>query len=78
MTNFQFWALFGLLVLNLLALSGIHGAVKSLWTKLHELQTMFGRLPADSYHDELKALERQLERIENSIDALRPDHYPDL
>jgi hypothetical protein len=45
MATWQFWTLFTVLVLIFLTLQGIHGAAKALWTKLHELQAMIGRIP---------------------------------
>jgi hypothetical protein len=44
MTAWQFWALFTLSALNLMTLGSLLNAVKSLWTKLHEIQQVLANL----------------------------------
>lgn len=73
MATWQFWTLFTVLVLIFLTLQSIHGAVKGLWTKLHELQALIGRIPGLDYRPDLERLSEGLGRVERSIDARTPD-----
>jgi hypothetical protein len=77
MATWQFWTLFTVLVLMLVAASAIHDAVKGLWTKLHELQQAIRSFPCLDYREDIEALGRRLQRIENAIHAQRPDYDPD-
>lgn len=77
MTTWQFWTLIGVLVLILLAVLSVAASVKALWTKLHELQAMLGRIPRADYQEDLARLQRPLESISGDI-ARMAQSYPEL
>jgi hypothetical protein len=71
--TWQFWTLFGVLMLQVIALSSILDAVKSLWTKLHELQRVIGHIPVTLDPEEhFEKLWRKLERLENAAYSYHP------